>query len=244
MKTGYPQYPIAKRVHGNKMCRNLSPKKLWVNQDVVMIDCRPKATKLYPTSLIRKLEKANVYSSRLSRRLYEKTLYRIFLNPSADVIEYITKFKETNYENRQVLGVQIRMGGCLANTKEETEMMSFSRLLELPGTIYSALQSLRNPVIYLSTDSDFAENYLRRRLSDIPIFTSSMYFNRSHTCGQATISSVKSSLVDLFLLADSDIMIINKLSGFGMIAKQITRATRVIQFDVVHTIRPECLKKK
>ena len=97
MNTGYPQYPISRRVGRNHACKKASPSKFWANQDVVMTDCRPKKSTQYPATLIQKLKMANINPIKHSRTLYEKTLYRIFLNPSSDVIEYISKFKKANY---------------------------------------------------------------------------------------------------------------------------------------------------
>ena len=47
---------------------------------------------------------------------------------------------------------------------------------------------------------------------------------------------VKNALVDLYLLADSDAMIVCRDSAFGLAALSLTRARRTLTYHVAHSV--------
>ena len=58
------------------------------------------------------------------------------------------------------------MGGCLADFHEATQMMTMDQLRAYPKTIVTMMHkwnlSPNDTVIYLSTDSSYAEKFIRR----------------------------------------------------------------------------------
>ena len=175
-----------------------------------------------------------------------KMLYRVLLNPNQSIQDYLYAFKQTHYHShRHVLGIQVRLGGCLANYKETVAFMTMKQFYAIPSLIKMRIQKLSNPVVYLSTDSDYAEQYIRSKLPNVVILTSSKYFTRLHTTGSPKLESVESALVDLILLADSDVLLYQKESGFGRIAASITRAEQIIEMKVNRVkISGECEDRK
>ena len=98
-------------------------------------------------------------------------------------------------------------------------------------------------MIYLSTDSDYAEKYLREALPEYGILTSSNMFVRKHSTGKAALDGVQGALVDILLLADSDILLVNKGSGFGTVASAITRAKKIVRLETIRQPAPYYVHK-
>ena len=91
-----------------------------------------------------------------------------------------------------------------------------------------------NTVLFLSTDSSYVEWYLQKELGSLYTVVTTNSFHRSHTKGIPNAAAVQRALLDLFLLADSDALLVCRRSGFGMVALSMGRAKRVIQYWVTH----------
>ena len=169
-------------------------------------------------------------------------MYRILLNPSIELQRVIHHNKRVLFTRKYVIGVQIRMGGCLADFHEVSQMMTMSQLRALPNTIVTMMQKWNydsnNTVIYLSTDSSYAERYIRQKLGPEYEIGVSKTFKRSHSRSLGNDEPVKNALVDLYLLADTDGLIVCEGSGFGRVALSITRAQHTLVYNVTHSIIP------
>ena len=229
-------YPITKRtLSRSEQDRRQSIASIVGNYPVMVLkDFRPSWEKLVAESFDQVIMN-NTYLNQYDFSQLQKRIARVLVNPTPDILDYLYKFKQTHYVNRTVLALQIRTGGCLANVREAAQLISNYELKNLPDKVQARLAGMDNPIVYLSTDSDYAESYLRSRLPGVEIQTSSSLFARSHSSGFSTLSAVKSALVDVFLLADSDVLMISFRSGFGKIASLLTRAKTVIQMDLTHT---------
>lgn len=212
--------------------------QLLGNTDTVMADCRMDDLIVFTDPFLHTLQHAGILTHSQSFRDYRRLLFRTLLNPSAEIRQFLKTFKDNHYRNHTVLGVQVRMGGCNADSQEQIQMMSTRKLRTIPSILLKLLKGMNKPVVYLATDSTFAERYLRKALSSYSILTQSEVFRREHTSSVVTVDSVKGTLVDLILLADSDYLVINKGSGFGYVAQQMTRAKRIIQIPVTHSKDP------
>ena len=204
------------------------------HSNAVLMDFRPSWKKLITKKVDHLFSDSAEYQQIGLNNLLKMTT-RILLNPTPDVIQYLYHFKQHYYRNHTVLGVQVRLGGCLANSHEVMMLMTLEELRSLPGIIRQHIQSMDNPVVYLSTDSDIAERYFRQELPDITILTSSSLFERHHSTGLVDLSIVKSSLVDLFLLADADVILISDSSKFGRMADYMTRAKKITRIRYKRT---------
>lgn len=204
-------------------------------RNTVLIDYRPLDRYLSMKTIENDLRKGHALDQCHFGR-FRKMIMRVLLNPNPDTQRYLISFKRDNYNGKQVFGAQIRLGGCLANTREQMSLMSQAEFKSIPNRIRQHIRKLTNPVVYLSTDSDYAEKYIRSALPEVTILTSSALFKRSHSTGVTTLSNVESALVDLFLLSDSDILMYQDRSGFGRIAALMTRAHKTIPMKVTHTL--------
>ena len=200
-------------------------------------DCRLSKNIIGTQANIQTLQTRKVLKANETYEDLQRILYRLLLNPTHELQSVINSFKATHFTKRYVFSVHIRMGGYLADVPERTEMMSLARLKRLPSVIQNAIVSwdfdAGNTVLFLSTDSTYAEKYIRKRLGkDYTIVTTNSFY-RGHT-GRSNSVAVQRALIDLHLLADSDALLIGLGSGFGRVAKLMGRSPRVIEYFVHH----------
>ena len=214
-------------------------------------DCRLSKNIIGTQANIQTLQARKVLKANETYEDLQRILYRLLLNPTHELQSVINSFKATHFTKRYVFSVHIRMGGYLADVPERTEMMSLARLKRLPSVIQNAMVSwdfdAGNTVLFLSTDSTYAEKYIRKRLGkDYTIVTTNSFY-RGHT-GRSNSVAVQRALIDLHLLADSDALLIGMGSGvnvrvahalgvgsgFGRVAKLMGRSPRVIEYFVHH----------
>ena len=212
---------------------NTSITDQFKEDDVIMENCRFKHPILYSPENVAMMGEVGFSEAEYKSDIFTSRILRILVNPAPYLHSYLLQFKKQHYHNNTVFGVQVRMGGCYANYQEGSELISLEKLHSLPALIRENLQGVPNPVIYLSTDSDYAERYLREAIPECEILTSSNMFVRKHSTGKAALDGVQGALVDILLLADSDILLINRGSGFGTVASAITRAKKVVQLETI-----------
>ena len=210
------------------------------SQDVVTIDCRLPDRILVSNSSILTLQQNRIISYSESYKDYTRYMYRILLNPSVELQRVIRNNKRLLFTRKYVVGVQIRMGGCLADFHEITQMMTMDELRAYPNTIVKMMRNWNynsnNTVIYLSTDSTYAENYIRQKLGSNYEIGVSKTFKRSHSRNLGNDEPVKNALVDLYLLTDTDGLIVCEGSGFGRVALSMTRAQHTLVYNVTHSL--------
>lgn len=237
----YPGYDTIER----KQCEILQPGEATIlstigERNVVNYDCRLSKGIVNTDANLDILRSTGIVKEPDSFRWYQRALYRILLNPTPDVIKVIRNFKEKHFTGKIAFGIQVRTGGCWADFNERTAMISNEEIMRIPSIIRKAMAEYRyNPtktVFYLSTDSRRVEAFIKESLSEFTILTSTE-FARSHSRTLSNSESLKSALVDIFMLSDSDTLFICKGSGFGRMSKYMTRAKHIIQYKVTH--RPE-----
>ena len=188
------------------------------------------------------LRNHEIISSSDSYTNYKRYVHRILLNPSTELQTVIQNSKRLLFTRKYVLGVQVRMGGCLADYHEKAQMMTMAQLRDYPNTIVTVMRKWNydsnNTVIYLSTDSTYAENYIRQKLGPNYEIGVTRTFKRSHsrTSAQGNDEPLKNALVDLYLLADTDALIVCKESTFGLAALSMTRAQHTLIYKVTHSL--------
>ena len=235
----YPSHP--KIIKGGKGRGRGGVNKYIGDRNVTLRDYRPEWNQYSRMTIHHDLNHVGALKQ-IDMGKFQKMLLRVFLNPNKKIQSYLKGFKQQFYvNNTQVFGVQVRLGGCLANHKEMMALMTKKEFQSIPGRIKRYINKLTNPVVYLSTDSDYAETYIRNHLPGITILTSSQFFTRTHSTGFTQTSNVEAALVDLFLLSDSDMLMYQTGSGFGRIAAKMTRAHKIIGMKVTHyRIRTKC----
>ena len=210
------------------------------SEDVVTIDCQILVNSIYSETNLILLQKNEIISHSDSYAAYKRFMCRILLNPSIELQQIIQNNKRLLFTRKHVLGVQVRMGGCLADYHEKTQMMTMNQLRAYPHRIENLMRSWHftpnDTVIYLSTDSSYAEKFIRQKLGSRYEITVAKTFKRSHSRILGSDEPVKNALVDLYLLADSDALIVCEGSGFGRAALFMTRAKHFFVYNVTHSI--------
>ena len=207
---------------------------------MVTVDCRISDRILGSNSSLLTLQQNGIISHSDSYKDYKRYMYRILLNPSIELQNVIHNNKRLLFTRKYVVGVQVRMGGCLADFHEIAQMMTMDELRAYPNTIVTMMRKWNydsnNTVIYLSTDSTYAERYIRQKLGSNYEIGVSKTFKRSHSQKLGNDEPVKNALVDLYLLADSDALIVCKDSAFGRAVMSMTRAQRTLVYKVTHSL--------
>ena len=138
------------------------------SEDVVNVDCRVPEKHVSSVSNMITLQKNGIISKSDSYWDYRRYVFRILLNPSIELKKVIQNNQRLLFTRKYVVGVQVRMGGCLADFHEISQMMTMNELRAYPNTIMTTMKkwnySPNDAVIYLSTDSSYAENYMRKKL--------------------------------------------------------------------------------
>ena len=231
-------------IFNRKMCQKITPdmgsvSKMLGHKDVMTIDCRLSDRVMSSKDNLRLLQQNGIISSSEEYVDYKRYMYRILLNPSVELQQVIRNTKRLLFTREYALGVQIRMGGCLADFHEKTQMMTMDELRSLPHRIMDLMRiwklSPKRTVIYLSTDSSYAEKFIRQKLGSRYEITVAKTFKRSHSRTVGSDEPVKNALVDLYLLADSDALIVCEGSGFGRVALSMSRAQYKRIYQVTHS---------
>ena len=209
---------------------------------MVTVDCHISDGILGSKSSVLTLQQNGIISPSDSYWNYRRYVHRILFNPSIELQNVIQNNKRLLFTRKYVLGVQVRMGGCLADFHEIAQMMTMAQLRDYPNTIVTVMRKWNydsnNTVIYLSTDSSYAERYIRQKLGPKYEIGVAKTFKRSHSRNLGNDEPVKNALVDLYLLADTDGLIVCEGSGFGRVALSITRAQHTLVYNVTHSIIP------
>ena len=159
--------------------------------------------------------------TRYSNKIYY-VLYRLLLQPINEIKERVLK-----YSLSDCIGIQVRMGGKLANERVE--------FLNKPS-LYRYLNRINkdniNKTIYLSTDSELVINDIKEQLSNNKVIVANDYkighsginsfSNGDHLIG------VKRALVDVFLASQCNPIYITKNSTFGDIIHYLSNYSKTI----------------
>lgn len=228
------------RKRSNEMCEGENTiEGILGDGNVVLYDCRMNHSIIHSPFTLQTLKNHQILSFNQSIPDYQQIIYRLLLNPSPYLQHQLNQFKKQHFIRKHVVGIQIRMGGCLANYQEYAEMMSFDELKRLPSFIQSTIKQFNfNPsdtVLFLSTDSDYAEKWIRESLKDEYLIVTSTLFERSHTRGMAKNDTTQGALFDMILLSDCDGLITCSGSGFGRVASSLSSSIHQRIYRVTHS---------
>ena len=180
------------------------------------------------------LHKAGFPSEVNDMKTYQKLVFRILLNPISDIIYDVLAFRRKYFEGKVVIGIQIRCGGTLADSHESTRILDNNQLKRIPERIMERLSYYKvdpaSSVLFISTDSTKAFQHIQSQLGkqNFTVLESSMYERGHTTAAKLSEDHLKRALVDLYLLAESDI-ILRSHSSFGLLACIISRNQACIQ---------------
>lgn len=196
-------------------------------KDLCLRDYRPGINEEERAAIVAILRRNGFLSNEEGWWDYRRIVLRLFLNP----IEKLQK--EIMWERRRIgpsnsqIGVHVRCGGVLANTPEETTLVNLPILKTIPSMIVEMAERLlpEEAYVFLSTDSSLAFNYLNHTVP-YRLIQSSLY-HIGHAEYDPDDSIVKRSLIDIFLMAESQFLIVTSSSGFSKVIREIGSYKRI-----------------
>lgn len=164
---------------------------------------------------------------------YERYAYRLFLNPIPEVGVQITQFRWMHFRNKYVIGVQVRCGGQLADKPEP--YIGFDNNT-LPGLavqlkeITKTQQTNGLPILFfITSDSTYAYEYLAKEIKPSYDVIQSTTYKRGHTTIRSVTTEVlRRSVMDVFLLAECDYLIISKRRSFGFLGCAMSKSRQCL----------------
>lgn len=133
--------------------------------------------------------------------------------PSDYVMRFLRPFLEL-FEKGPVLGLHVRSGGKTANWKDAGYFGVTPAVVKRNGPkIHEFLARSPKSRLFLSTDSDEVEAFVRARYGRKVISVSSL--PRNHVGKFPSEGSVMRSYLDLYLLGQCDVLFLTRRSGFS-----------------------------
>lgn len=186
------------------------------NRNVVLYDNRFYGGGLKNMRNLRKLNKFNIIGRPMTWDEYKRVLYRLIANPTPELTNMILDKRVELEPLSNVLGIHLRCGGSLADTKEVSTVVTRKQLETIPNQIKSVISGIgQNITIYLSTDSSKAEEFIRNSLPDYSIISLTSYRRGHTTLKTVSEDSLKRAIIDLFLLSQTKQCMITQNSGFS-----------------------------
>lgn len=148
---------------------------------------------------------------------------RLLFKPNKRIFDLVSPYRKK--PNSIQLGVQIRTGGKLANSKEAAVFLDDSSMPIILSTINDQLRKLpATTELYISSDSDIMIRRIVQEYSNRKVH----YLNctsRGHS--EKSISGLECGLMDIVLISESDYLIYTKGSSFGFLISNLMGLTTV-----------------
>lgn len=152
-----------------------------------------------------------------------KRLTRFMFCPNEKLTNEIKRIVQS-VGKRRLIGFQIRTGGTVANSNEKKAFIVEEKLPQIALNI----KKLINPsvVVYLSTDSNFVVDYMKKFTGNQIMYMDS--FTRGHSApsknSKTTNESMEGAICDLGVLSFSSIVYYTQYSSYGQFAYYLSRA--------------------
>lgn len=199
-------YRVCNKTH---LCRiNMNDMFSLFNETLVFVDYR---LLIDGNKYMKEINNQHLSINFTSWRQYMSVLYRIIANPIQEIQEMVLQ----NDRNEEVIGMHIRAGGTLANRKERTYWLTESELPSLMHFINKTVIKDQLPhSIYLTSDSDHVDSYLRKHLPTMNFFKRSP-FSRYHTTKNSRASSFPGAMYDLLKTSQGSVLMLTPLSSYS-----------------------------
>ena len=187
-----------------------------IKKDVLLIDNRFYGSELKNSLNLNKLNHYKLAGKQLSWDDYRRVFYRLMSNPTPAMINVILEKRNELGPLENVVAVHLRCGGYLADTKENSLFFTRKRLTQIPAQINRMIKRRKTiQVMYLTTDSTFAENYIRSKYRKMKVYSLASY-QRGHTTSKSVSEDiVKRSILDLYLAAQAKHLVYTDRSSFS-----------------------------
>lgn len=139
-----------------------------------------------------------------------------------------TTIRGSSDQFRQVIGLQIRTGGLLANTPETSVFLTKEKIDIMMERIRELVtnHTLSLPVVFVSSDSSDAIVQIQSTLP-YPVYASDVYRigHSSPWRSHYNLRNVyKRNMIDILVLAQCDYLVTTKDSSFGLLALSLSKA--------------------
>lgn len=201
------------------------------NESLVFVDYKIVS---FTNKNLEKINNLNLSMRFSNWSIYYHVLYRIFANPKKDLIDQIVNVTNSIPFNN-VTTLHVRSGGALANHKERAYWVTEDELPKLVNAIGSILNRYSlGRLIYLTTDSNIVDSYLRQHLRNVDFLTLNMY-RRDHTTGDSKDESFRAALFDLFVSAQGSSILYTPGSGYSTAIRFLSQSQQ--QYELPLSIR-------
>lgn len=159
---------------------------------------------------------------------YQSVMLKLLLNPSQHVLHAVQDVLSPLPSPWFAVSAHVRCAGKLADYKERTQMVTERQLVFVSNVIkyeFKGNHTNSNQAVFLATDSEHALNKLTSLLKPIQVI-SNQHIHRGHST-LANQEVVESSMIDLFLLTRSEILVGVNRSGFSRVAGSLFYPKRI-----------------
>ena len=151
----------------------------------------------------------------LSWRDYRRIFYRLMSNPTPAMTSVILEKRNELGPLENVVAVHLRCGGYLADTQEDFVFISRRRLTQIPAQINSMIKRRKTiQVMYLTTDSTVAEEYIRLSFQKMKVYSLASYQRGHSTRHYVTNDTLIRSILDMYLAAQAKHLVHTDKSSF------------------------------
>ena len=160
---------------------------------------------------------------------YYRYVIRILYNPSRRIVNQLIAERNSIGPARYQIGAQIRCGGYLADTNEQTAMITPEKLKLVPDLIKKMVANSAIPkdklFVYLSTDSTYAARVISKAIAPIPVRMTKLYSRGHTTSSLMKEDSMKRAYAELVLAAESQSLLLTSDSTYGKCMNWMSRSS-------------------
>ena len=158
-------------------------------------------------------------------------LIRVFYNPSPQLMTTILKERARIGPKTNQIGAHVRCGGALADSVERTSMVTPEILATVPDEITRLVNTSHVPendvYLYLSTDSTIAYRNISEALYPMRVVTTDLYHRGHTTTNRVETQAIKRAYIDLYLMSESQRLLLSSHSSFSRIIRWMSGAENV-----------------
>ena len=147
-----------------------------------------------------------------------RTLLRLLLNPEPKLKKMYLEERSRLIKLKYTIGLQLRMGGDLANTNEDYKGVPISRIDDVIDQIRDVIKRkgwAKNVQLYISSDSSYVIDLIRNKTrNEFPVVTSQL-FQKGHTEFLLDNDISRNVFVDMYYMSMSDHLFVTWQSSLG-----------------------------
>ena len=209
--------------------------KALPNLNLMMEDYRIYPTEAEKTEIVTRLRQIGFLKGNEGYDDYYRYVIRILYNPSRRIVNQLIAERNSIGPAQYQIGAQIRCGGYLADTNEQTAMITPEKLKLVPDLIKKMVDNSTIPrdkvFVYLSTDSTYAARVISEAIAPIPVRMTHLYSRGHSTDRLMKDDAMKRAFVELVLAAESQSLLLTSESTYGKSVNWMSRSSSNVLID-------------